>query len=63
MSTAGVGGQARNLVDLVVLGLRAGGFAHVRGAHIALLQSGGDALLFGQRLAQGLAAVVDAPRL
>ena len=60
MSAAGIGGEAQDRVDLLVLRLGPGGLAHMHGAAIAALQRGRHAPLRGERLAQRLPTVVDA---
>ena len=63
MGAAGIGREAQDLVDLLMMRLGPGGLAHMHSAAIAALQRGRHALLRGERLAQRLPTVVDAAAL
>ena len=60
MGAAGIGREAQDFVDPLVMRLRPAGLAHMHGAAVAALQRGRHALLRGERLAQRLPTVVDA---
>ena len=63
MGAAGIGREAQDLGNLLVLRLGPCGLAHMHGAAIAALQRGRHAPLRGQQLAQRLPAIVDASGL
>ena len=63
MGAAGIGREAQDRVDLLVLRLGPSGLAHMHGPAIAAMQRGRHALLRGERLAQRLPTVVDAAAL
>ena len=59
MGAAGIGGQAKNLVDCLLMRLRASCLPDMHSTPIATSERGGDALLAGQRLAQRIPAFMN----